>query len=141
MKNNLFLSFRSTLQYTSADTPFLPVRNNLTSRTCNGRGSSPPRFEKDLTRKGTRDRRQFENVGFLVSLIRHQRGGGRRFLYQPGGLRLRANGRRGDQNRRLTLPALNRLAVQRFIADDDFMTVRAFKFDGVHSASVVWLNS
>jgi len=48
--SNTIFYYRSTLQYTSADTPFLPVRNNLQPR-CNGRGPSPPRFEKDLTRK------------------------------------------------------------------------------------------
>ena len=97
--------------------------------------------DKDLPRRGTRDRRQSENVSFLVSLVQHQRGGGRRFLYQPSGLGPRADGRLRDENRCLTLLALNSLAVQRFIAGDDFMTVRTFKSDRVHNASVVWLNS
>jgi hypothetical protein len=50
------------------------------------------------------------------------------------GLRFSAGGHGRDENRRLTFRALNSLVVQQFIADDDFMTVRTFKFDRVHDA-------
>ena len=82
-----------------------------------------------------------KNVGFLASLNRDNRSAGSRFLNQPSGLGLRIGGRRRHENLRLTFLALDPLAVQRFIAGDDFMTMRAFESDGVHDASVVWLNS
>ena len=116
----------------------------MTSRVINGKTEcqgNESHSEKDLPRKGTRDRRQFENVSFLVGRIRHNRDAGRRFRNQPGGLRLRAGGRRRDENRRLTLRAFDSLAVKRFIAGEDFMTVRTFKFDRVHNAMVVWVHS
>jgi hypothetical protein len=35
---------------------------------------------------------------------------------------------------------LDSLAVQRFIAGDDIMTVRAFKLDGLHNVSIAEFN-
>jgi hypothetical protein len=68
--------------------------------------------KKDLTKKGTRGRSQFENVGFLAGRIRDDRDAGSWFLNQSGGLRLRVAGRRRDEDRRLTLLTLDALTVQ-----------------------------
>src|SRR5664279_4542562 len=78
--------------------------------------------EQDLPRIGAHRRREIEYFGFLVGRIWHDRKAGRRLRNQTGGLGLGADGPRRHENRRLALPALDPLTIQRFIARVDFMT-------------------